>query len=85
MTTATQTAAVKISWTAKNNSSYLRGSRYARTLRGAVRDAKRYANDELYGEGTITIMEDGYPVREYCAGLLANTARFNWKRTDSRS
>jgi len=72
----------KITWSAKNNSTYLNGSRSARTMRGAVRDAIRYGNSELMGEGELTIFEDGNPVRVYEAGLLAGTARFGWKRTD---
>jgi len=78
--TTTDTAA-SITWSAKNNSSYLNGSRTAGTIRGAVRDAKRYANGELQGEGTLTIMVDGYAVRCYEAGLLVGTARGVWKRT----
>jgi hypothetical protein len=42
-----------IYWTAKNNSSFLNGHRSAKTLIGAVRDARRYVDGELYGEGTI--------------------------------
>lgn len=55
---------MKITWSAKNNSSFLNGSRAAKTIRGAVRAARRYVNDELYGEGSIVIMQDGWPVRE---------------------
>ena len=44
----------KIYWTAGNNSSFLNGHRTAPTLRGAVRDARRYVMGELYGEGTIS-------------------------------
>ena len=72
----------KITWSASNNSSFLDGSRTAKTMRGAVRDATRYANGELGGEGQITIFEDGYPARTYEAGLLAGTAQWDWKRTD---
>jgi hypothetical protein len=72
----------KITWTASNSSSYLNGDREARTILGAVRAAISYGDNELYGEGTITIMEDGEPVRVYEAGLLASTAKGTWKRTD---
>jgi len=53
----------KITWSAKNNSSYLNGSRSASSVRAAIRDGRRYVRDELYGQGTITIYEDGQPVR----------------------
>ena len=72
----------KITWTAHNNSSYLTGERAARTIIGAVRAAISYGNTELYGEGLITIMEDGEPVRVYEAGLLAGTRKGTWIRTD---
>jgi hypothetical protein len=54
----------KITWSAKNNSSYLNGSRSAPTLRAAVIAARAYVRGELYGEGEITIYVDGEPVRE---------------------
>jgi hypothetical protein len=53
-----------ITWSAKNNSNFLDGSRAARTMRGAVRDARRYLYNELYGEGIITYYVDGVPVRQ---------------------
>lgn len=74
----------KITWTASNNSSYLTGAREARTILGAVRAAIRYGDNELYGEGKITIMEGGEPVRVYKAGLLVGTPKGTWKRTDIR-
>ena len=54
----------KITWSAKNNSSYLNGSRSAKTIRGAVTAARAYVMGELYGEGTLTIFADGSPVRQ---------------------
>ncbi len=51
-------------WSASNNSSFLNGSRDAKTIAGAVRAARQYVRDELYGEGKATIFEDGYPVRQ---------------------
>lgn len=72
----------KITWTAKNNSSFLNGERSAHTLRGAIIAAKKYADSELHGEGQITIFVDGSPVRVYEAGLLVGTPRWAWKRTD---
>ncbi len=53
-----------ITWTASNNSSFLNGEREAKTMTGAVRAARQYVRGELMGEGKITIMEDGVPVRE---------------------
>jgi hypothetical protein len=54
----------QITWSAKNNSSYLNGARTARTVRGAVTAARAYVMSELYGEGTLTIFEAGEPVRQ---------------------
>jgi hypothetical protein len=54
---------MKITWTAKNNSSYLNGSRTAPTILAAVRAARAYVRGELYGEGTLVILVDGEPVR----------------------
>ena len=71
----------KITWTGSNNSTFLNGSEPAQTILGAVRAAIRYGNGELMGEGKLTIMENGNPVRQYEAGLLAGTPRFDWKRT----
>ena len=71
----------KITWTGSNNSTFLNGSEPAKTILGAVRAAIRYGNGELMGEGKLTIMENGYPVRDYKAGFLAGTPRFCWKRT----
>ena len=71
----------KVTWTGSNNSSYLNGERGARTILGAVRAAIRYGNSELYGEGTLSICEDGDEIRRYEAGLLAGTARGVWRRT----
>lgn len=42
-----------IYWTAKNNSSYLNGYRQAASMLAAVRDARYYLRNELYGEGVI--------------------------------
>jgi hypothetical protein len=71
----------KIEWTASNNSTYLQGTREAKTIIGAVRAAIKYANGELAGEGKITIYEAGQPVREYQAGLTAGTPKMKWIRT----
>jgi len=49
---------------------------------GAVRAAISFGNNELYGEGQLTIYDDGQPIRVYEAGLLAGTARCDWRRTD---
>lgn len=66
----------KITWTAKNNSSFLNGSRPANTMRSAVTAAKRYVEGELYGEGTITIFEDGNPVRQLERSIFTG---FRWE------
>ena len=52
-----------ITWTAKNNSSFLNGQRKAKTIIGAVRAARAYIEGELYGEGEAIIMIDGQEVR----------------------
>lgn len=48
-----------IKWTASNNSSFLDGSRSAKTLLSAVRAARRYVTHELYGDGVIQFYDDG--------------------------
>jgi len=55
---------MKITWSAKNNSSYLTGSRSAPSILAAVRAGRAYVRGELYGEGTLTIYVDGQPVRQ---------------------
>ena len=66
----------KITWSAKNNSSFLNGSRNASSVLAAVYAARRYVRDELYGEGIITIYEDGYPVRQDEIGIRTG---FRWE------
>ena len=44
----------KIYWTACNSGSFLNGRRSAKTMLGAVRAARHYLNNELYGDGTIS-------------------------------
>lgn len=69
-----------ITWTARNNSSFLNGSRPAKSMAAAVRAARAYIRTELYGEGTATIFEDGQPVRQDEIGLQT---KFKWEvRTD---
>lgn len=46
-------------WSAKNNSSSLNGERSASSKLSAVRAAKAYVRGELFGEGIITIRENG--------------------------
>ena len=53
-----------VTWTAKNNSSFLNGSREAKSVVAAVRAGRHYVRNELYGEGVLTIFEDGQPVRQ---------------------
>ena len=49
------TQAHKYRWTAKNNSSYLVGYAYAKTELAAIREARYYIRNELYGEGVIIV------------------------------
>jgi hypothetical protein len=72
----------QITWTAKNNSTFLNGSRKANTILGAVRQAIAYGNSELMGEGILTIMEDGLMVREYRAGLIHGSPKGKWVKID---
>jgi len=56
-----------ILWSAKNNSTYMTRPRRAKTLRTAVRDAKSFLKNELYGEGVITYYDESdleYPIRQ---------------------
>jgi hypothetical protein len=46
-----------IYWTARNNSSFLNGFRRAPNILAAVRDARHYLRNELYGEGEIVYYE----------------------------
>jgi hypothetical protein len=69
---------MNITWTAKNNSSYLNGSRPAPSILAAVRAARAYVRGELYGEGTFIIMVDGYPVRRDERSIFTG---FRWVTT----
>lgn len=70
----------KITWSAKNNSSFLNGSRPAKSIRAAVLAGRKYVHNELYGEGKLTIFEDGYPVRQDECSIFTG---FKWTtRTD---
>ena len=53
-----------ITWSASNNSSFLNGSRKAKSMRAAVLAARAYVRGALYGEGKLTIFVDGWPVRQ---------------------
>ena len=53
-----------ITWSAKNNSSFLNGRRKAKSVLAAVRAGRAYVRGELYGEGTLTIYVDDHPVRQ---------------------
>lgn len=54
----------KITWSAKNNSSFLNGSTRANSVRAAVIAGREYVRGELYGEGILTIFADGHPIRQ---------------------
>ena len=45
-------------WTASNNSTFLNGYREAKNMLSAVRQARSYLRNELYGEGTISFYDD---------------------------
>lgn len=70
----------KITWTAKNNSSFLNGEREASSVRAAVIAARAYIRGELYGEGKAIIFVDGQPVRQDECSIQTG---FRWEtRTD---
>ena len=70
----------KIEWTASNSSSFLNGTREAKSLAAAVRAARRYIRYELYGEGKATIFKDGNTVRQDECSIHTG---FKWEvRTD---
>jgi hypothetical protein len=66
-------------WTARNNSSYLNGRRYASSLLAAVRAARSYVRNELYGEGSFTVYADGYPVRHDERSIFT---QYKWVKRD---
>jgi len=69
-----------ITWSAKNNSSFLNGSRHAKSVRAAVIAGRRYVRDELYGDGTLTVFEDDQPVRvDECSIFTGFKWTTNWK------
>ena len=65
-----------IEWTASNNSSFLNGSRKAKSMLAAVRAARIYLRGELYGEGVITYFEDGQVIRYDEKSIFTN---FKWQ------
>ena len=69
---------MQITWSAKNNSSYLNGSRSAPSILAAVRAARAYVRGELYGDGTLTIYADGQPVRRDERSIFTG---FRWVST----
>lgn len=46
-------------WSAKNNNTYMRQERTAATKLSAVRAARHFVRNELYGEGTAYIYRNG--------------------------
>jgi len=66
-------------WTAKNNSSYLRGTRSAKTLRKAIIDARRYVIGEL-GSGAIYYYERDTEVNDDCNFYLDRPIRIDTYR-----
>ena len=69
---------MKVTWSAKNDSSFLNGQRAAGSMRSAVTAAKRYIMGELYGEGIATIYEDGAAVRQIERSIFT---RMTWRST----
>lgn len=66
----------KVTWTAKNNSSFLNGQRSAQSIQAAVKAARKYIREELYGEGTATIFVDSSPVRQDECSIFT---KFKWE------
>jgi len=48
----------KTYWTASNNNSFLNGYREANTELSAVRAARNYLQNELYGDGEISYFDE---------------------------
>ena len=71
----------KITWTAKNNSSFLNGRREAKTELGAVRSARKYVENEIGGEGTIYYFK-GYDETPFRTDSKTIFTGFKWS-TDS--
>jgi len=72
----------KIEWTASNNSSYLNGRRTAKNMRAAVREARHYLRNELFGEGKISYFEvgDDFPIRQ---DEISIQTKYNWVVTEA--
>ena len=68
-----------ITWSAKNNNSYLNGSRKAKSILAAVRAAKAYIRGELYGEGMATIYVNGEETRYIERSIQTG---YIWRSTD---
>ena len=68
----------KITWTAKNNSSFLNGRRSANSERSAVVAARAYLRGELCGEGKISYFEgdDSTPFRTDEKSIFT---KFGWE------
>jgi hypothetical protein len=65
-----------ITWSAKNNSTYLNGSRSAPSILAAVRAGRAYVREELYGEGELTIYQNGNPIRQDERSIFTG---YRWK------
>jgi len=68
-----------ITWSAKNNSSYLNGSQKAKSVLAAVRAGRAYVRGELYGDGIVTIYKNGNPVRQDERSIFTG---FTWSVSD---
>lgn len=81
MTTAANTT---VYWTASNNSNYLNGYRQANSMRAAVRDARNYVRNELYGEGTITYYDNLRDAEQDCRLRTDERGMFTGHRWQTR-
>ena len=60
-------------WTASNNSTFLVGRRQAKTMLSAVKAARSYLRNELYGEGSISYYaseDEDTPIRVEGKGIF---------------
>lgn len=53
---------MKITWSASGNSSYINGGGSASSVLAAIRAARNYIRNELYGVGVSVIYVDGEPM-----------------------
>jgi hypothetical protein len=71
---------MRVTWSAKNNSSFLKGHRNATSVMAAVRAGREYVREELYGEGTLSIFIDDECVRQDERSIFTG---FKWLVTEN--